>query len=186
MVMAAEGDLVIGITQIIQGYDPNILLEAPNATMIRWFFTGILQSIMGVFLLVDSFVLSMQSTNVIDLVLNLTALHFIQEVDELAFSLASSGILTKKMKQECELVAEMTHHTTKKYRKSVKLLKRVLIILMAAGLLGPYFYIVALQSEGYYLCDNLYIQFGDAYNPEIAHYSGKFISQGNALNDRKN
>ena len=44
----------------------------------------------GVITLVDSFILSMQSTTVIDLVLNLTALYFVQEADEMAFQRKSS------------------------------------------------------------------------------------------------
>ena len=41
------------------------------------------------------------------------------------------------------------------------------------------------QTSGRFLCQNVYLQFGDVYAPEWAHYSGEFHSQGNKLADRK-
>jgi len=79
MVMASDGDAVKGIMQLVEGYDPSILADSPNASFPKWLLTGLIQSSVGLLLLVVSFVLSMQSTTVIDLTLNLTGLHFIQE-----------------------------------------------------------------------------------------------------------
>ena len=215
MVMAADGDLVIGCTQLIKGYDPKIREASPNATWIRWLFTGILQSLVGCLLLFDSFVLSMQSTTVIDLALNLTALHFIQEIDEIAFGLAAdSGLLGEKVSQDCEHVRNCTFSshlhfsamlaliqcmliipfafpqpTVKKYstpetRREILVLRRVLIAMMTVALIVPYAIVVANQSDGRFICQTLYIQLGDSYIPEMAHYTGFFRSQGNGLRAR--
>jgi hypothetical protein len=155
MVMAAEGDLVIGFTQLIKGYDPKMLEISPHATWSRWLFTALLQSTVGFFLLFDSFVLSMQSSTVIDLVLNLTALHFIQEIDEMAFTIAAeSGLLGRRVQEDCEHVQNLTCFSTPQERKRIKKFRRCLILLMTAGLLIPYFFVVAWQSDGEFQLDD--------------------------------
>ncbi|CAB9504617.1 expressed unknown protein [Seminavis robusta] len=181
MVMAAEGDFVIGISQLIEGYDDKYKDKFPNATWTRWLVTAVLQTISGSFLLIDSFILAMQSSTVIDLSLNLTALYFIQEIDEGAFQLGLTGMIAGRIKTDCEKVQEWEHETTKEYRRQVLLLKRRLIFFMLVALLVPYFVLVGRQAGGVYVCDNLYVQFGDAFDPKWGHYSGRFKSQGNGL-----
>lgn len=187
MVMAADGDLVKGVTQLIKGYDPKIQVQSPHASRFRWLMTGLLQSFFGLILLFDSFVLSMQSATVIDLSLNLTALHFIQEVDEMAFNLAAdSGLFGPKVTEDCEHVRNLKGYSSPASRGRKLNLRRGLILLMTIGLLIPYFLVITQQSNGDHVCDNVYIQFGDEYIPKMAHYSGPFRSQGNQVTDRHN
>ena len=149
MVMAAEGDLVIGATQLISGFDPRMQEMSPHATWLRWYLTGILQCLVGCLLLFDSFVLSMQSEAVIDLVLNLTALHFIQEIDEMAFSIAAeSGLFGEAVEETCEHVQNLKKFTTPEQRERKKNLRRGIVLFMVCGLLAPYFLIVVWQNSG--------------------------------------
>lgn len=39
MVMAVEGDMMIGVTQLIHGYNPAMKRASPNATRLRWYVT---------------------------------------------------------------------------------------------------------------------------------------------------
>lgn len=186
LVMAAEGDLVLGASQLIKGYHKRLQEKNPNVTYGKWLFTGIFQAFMGSLLLLNSFILSMRSTTVIDLALNLTALHFLQEFDEKAFEIATeTGLLGDVIKEECEKVQELVHYTTPKKRRRYIVWKRIIIGLMSIGLLAPYFVVLSWQNNGRFLCDTLYIQFGDAFFPEMAHYSGLFYHQGFKLGDRK-
>lgn len=182
MVMAVDGDLVIGITQLIKGYDPRIQERSENASWTKWLITGLLQSCFGVLLLVDSFILSMQSATVIDLSLNLTALHFIQEIDEMAFKLgAESGLLGEQVEADCEHVKNLKGYFTPAQKKHKLCRRRALIALMTIGLLVPYFILVYQQGNDRFMCKQIYIQFGDEYTPEMAHYSGNFRSQGGSF-----
>ncbi|CAB9499994.1 Notch ligand involved in the mediation of Notch signaling (By similarity) [Seminavis robusta] len=187
MVMAADGDFVIGIAQLIEGYDDSYMEKFPNATWYRFLVTAVMQTVSGSFLLIDSFILAMQSSTVIDLSLNLTALYFIQEIDEQAFQLGLTGMIATRIKEDCESVQEWQHETTKEYRRTVLIRKRRLIFFMLVALLIPYFAVVGRQAGGRYVCNNVYIQFGDAFDPKWAHYSGRFKSQGNSFlgGDRK-
>ena len=140
---------------------------------------------MGLLLLFDSFVLTMQSETVVDLALNLTALHFIQDIDDQAFNLAQSGMLSKNMKQACDQVTAAERMTTHAERHNEKIRKRFLILLMTISLLAPYGVVVKWQRNGIFICSNLYIQFGDAFQSDAAHYSGDLVSQGNAWGQLK-
>lgn len=132
---------------------------SPHANWGRWLVTGVLQILVGCLLLFDSFILSMQSTTVIDLVLNLTALHFIQELDEIAFAVASeTGLLGQKVADDCEHVKNLKAYSTPEQRERIQVFRRCLILLMTAGLLVPYFMVLVWQNEGRYICQTLYIQ----------------------------
>ncbi|CAB9518962.1 expressed unknown protein [Seminavis robusta] len=184
VLMGVEGDIVVGGSRLLEGYDDGILHDMPNATFLRWcadglcwirfncsftcsvtegdliiqpsassfcrLVTGLVQCLVGVVLVFDSFMLSMQSTTVIDLVLNLTALYFIQEVDEIAFALADMGILSSQIQADCE---------------KDKNLKQV----------SPPEFIARCT-----------LQFGDAFLPEMAYYSGQFHHQGFGWSDSEN
>jgi hypothetical protein len=142
-VMASDGDCIKGIMQLLDGYDPSIRHDSPNATCLRWFFTGFFQTLVGLLLLVVSFILSMQSTTVIDLTLNLTGLHFIQELDDMGFKIAAAGLISKRTQDDCHHVADLNRQPTPKHLKQkAKVTKRMLIVALAIGLLVPYFFAV--------------------------------------------
>ena len=140
------------------------------------------QSLMGILLVLDSFILSMASETVIDLILNLTALHFLQEIDAMFFSLASNGLLNDSVQRDCERVQNLKQVAPPEFVTRVRYWRRVLVLLLTCALLAPYAYIVYLQRSGYFLCKKVYLQFGDAYNPEWAYYSGDFIHNGTESN----
>ncbi|CAB9505496.1 EGF_like [Seminavis robusta] len=186
MLMAVEGDIVVGFSQLLEGYDDGILHDMPNATFLRWLVTGLMQLMVGVILVLDSFILSMKSTTVIDLVLNLTALYFVQEVDEIAFQLADMGILSSGIQEDCEKVKNLKQVSPPEFIERRRFCKRVLLILLLIGLIVPYAIVVSWQTNGVYLCNHVYIQFGDAFLPEMAYYSGQFHQQGFGWADRVN
>jgi len=53
-------------------------------------------------------------------------------------------------------------------------MKRVLIAFMTISLLVPYFFVIAWQGGGTFLCNEMFIQFGDSHDPDMPHYSGRF------------
>lgn len=179
MVMASDGDSIKGIMQLREGYDPSIKESCPSATIYKWLLTGIVQAGEGFLLLLVSFILIMQSTSVIDLTLNLTGLHFIQELDDMGFSLAAAGLISKRTQDDCHHVADLNRKPKPDHLKQrAKVIKRMLIFLLGVGLLIPYFIVVGWQFYGRYMCKNVFVQFGDTFHPEISYYTGRFYMQG--------
>jgi hypothetical protein len=111
-----------------------------------------MQLLMGTVLLANSIILTMQASEVIELILNLTALFFIQEVDDMAFHLAHVGILSKRIQEDCEKVKNLKRVFPKETVQQRILWKRVLTIVLSVVLFVPFGIIVAWQMEGRYLC----------------------------------
>ena len=121
----------------------------------------------------------MQSTTVIEIVFSLTALYFIQQFEKLAFSLASLGILSDPIRQDCKRVQTLQQVSPPEFMRRVRISKCTILFLLMIALLIPYSIMVHWQNSGKFLCKKVYIQFGDAFVPELAYYSGDFTSKGN-------
>lgn len=65
----------------------------------------ILRGVQGLFALLIVFLLVMSSHNTLDIILNFTAVNFITDLDDTAFSLAKSGVFGKHLKREAYRIA---------------------------------------------------------------------------------
>lgn len=174
ILMANEGDAVQGISQLLEGYEPDIQKASPNATFFRWLVSGVLQTSNGLMFVVLSFILTMQSTDVISLFLNLTGLIFLQEIDDWGFQIASSGLLGFKTQKACEHVMGIKQLVPEDMKKRILYSKRAFVGVLLVSVLVPYVILAWHQADGKYLCSTVYVQMGDSYFPQFAYYSGKF------------
>lgn len=182
LVVASEGDLTRGCSKLFDGYQKDLNQRDPNATYTTWLVGAWAQVLVGVVMTADCFILIMQSNTVVEMCLNFAALHFVQEIDDVAFAVAQRGYITKAIQEECERVADdMT--STLPWLRTVNL-RRLLLFLTAVGLLVPFCVLVSWQWSGYYLCGRLNIQFGDSASPDLDFYSGIFQVEGFAPGDR--
>jgi len=93
------------------------------------------------------------------------ALHFVQDIDDVAFLVGKYGFLTRPIQNECIRVTQIV---VPKGRKRVnKFTRRIFTISFLILLLVPYGVVVSRQWHGVYVCQNIYVQFGDAYFPEL-------------------
>ncbi|CAB9511052.1 expressed unknown protein [Seminavis robusta] len=201
MITATSGDIIVGLTQLCEGYNPDIQEEMPNATFIRWLLTGSFQTCVGIIMLVDSFILAVKARTVIDLVLNLTALHFLQEVDDISFKIATMGLFVNQVQEDCNKISNLKQGVSPEYVRYRTCWKRVALIVILVGLLVPFFVLVGQQLDGRFLCKKILIEFGEGDNEFIesglgtvegsnhltalSYFSSEFESQGIPLFDRK-
>jgi len=172
--VASGGDLFKGLEFLFNGYDYDIAREIEGATRFKWAMAGVLQVLVGIVMTIDSLLLMMQSTSVIDMCLNFAALHFVQDIDDWAFQVAANGLVSRRVQAECDRVGEVMIKATLKSR--TQLMRRIVMTVMLLGLYTVFFFIVAEQWSGRCRCTALNIQFGDHYFPELAYYSGRFES----------
>ena len=59
-----------------------------------------LQSTVGVLMIMDLFILLMTSFEVVGMCLNFAALHFVQDIDDVAFKVASMGLVSRRIEAE--------------------------------------------------------------------------------------
>lgn len=89
----------------------------------------------------------MQSKAVIELVLYLTALYLIQQIDNIFFRIASMGIICSRVQEDCERVQNLKQVAPPEFTQKVNFWKRVVLGLLAVGLLVPYAIVVRLFCQ---------------------------------------
>ena len=174
MVLAYMSDLIEALLKLHDGYYPEILEKYPGATFPTWLVSCLCQATAGLLLLTTIFVLTMQVDSVLSMMLNFAALHFMADIDDIGFSIAQIGFITDELQQE--VVSVLDFQVPKRKRNSIY--RRVVYFLAMIGLFIGYGILKKRQLDGYYLPNYLYVQFGDAYNPQIPYYSG-ILSSGN-------
>jgi hypothetical protein len=82
-------------------YDIAITKDVPSAHKSKLFLSYFLQFLDGITSLSVNFIVMLKTDRVLDIFLNFAALHFIQNIDNAAFSLAESGFLLKSIEEYC-------------------------------------------------------------------------------------
>ncbi|CAB9518968.1 Notch ligand involved in the mediation of Notch signaling (By similarity) [Seminavis robusta] len=181
----AEGDLLRGITHLVDGFDPDLLQSAPHAKRVKWHFAGVCQCLVGAFMVMDAFILMMQSVTVIEMCLNFAALSFVQDFDDAAFAMGTMGLLSRKIQADCLKVGHLV--VKSENRNKTRHVRRFTVLLLTVALFIPYWIITGWKWSGSFMCDSLYVQFGDAYGPEWPYYSGRFHAMGGkSITERSN
>lgn len=173
VVLAYMSDLIEAVLKLQDGFYPEVLEKHPGATYSTWMVSCLAQLAAGLLLLTASFILTMQVTTVIEAMLNLTALLFMAEIDDLGFALAKMGFITDKLQAEAMAVANFRVPK----RKGRTIQRRVLYLMTLLGLCLGYAIFKNRQLSGYYLPTYVYVQFGDAYTTKYPYYSG-ILSSG--------
>jgi hypothetical protein len=106
--------------------------------------------------------------NVIDVMLNLTALLFMSEIDDLGFNMAKMGFITDQLQKEAYQVLDV--QVPKRQRRN--LWRRILYLIALGGLFAGYGVLKSRQLQGYYLPNYVYAQFGDGSDFKIPYFSG--------------
>ena len=172
-----------GFSTCLTGFRSAILAEYPEASRTKWYLMGVFQSLAGALLTMDLFILLMQSTKTVGLCLNFAALHFVQDIDDVAFTMGKMGFITRKVQKECNRVGELMVQCKQQRRKDW--VRRIFVYVLTFGLYVPYVIVAGWQWTGRFMCKSVYVQFGDLYGDQWPYYSGIFKTPGTEfLGDR--
>lgn len=179
--LAYQSDLIESLLKLQDGFYPEVLLEHPGADFWTWCFSVFAQLCAGLLLLLTIFILTMQVDNVLSIMTNFAALHFMAEIDDIGFAMAKLGFIRTQLQKEAEAVVNFQVPL----RRRRNITRRILYLLALLGLYFGYGILKKRQLDGYYLQTHIYVQFGDAHDPTIPYYSGIFASRdGYAQNHR--
>eukprot|EP00980_Cylindrotheca_fusiformis_P006842 scaffold1429_cov110-Cylindrotheca_fusiformis.AAC.14 len=162
-------DLLDSIETIHEGYHPVVMKQTPHATFKKWALACGLQLLSGLMLQFVIFLLIVQSTTVIAMLLNFAALAFITEIDDVAFSLAERGYLSDSLQQAC---VDVTTHKTPDTKGPW--LRRLALLFFVLAVLTGYTIIFRYERLGEFLCSRMEVQFGDAFWSELPLFSGVY------------
>ncbi|CAJ1965759.1 unnamed protein product [Cylindrotheca closterium] len=118
-----------------------------------------------------TFLLIMQANDVIDLLLNFTAMEFVTNLDGIAFKLAENGYLWSAGEDTARAVTNTRFEKTSKRR----VLKRWPHVFMAFVLYSLFVLVVYRQTNRVYGDNIVYIQFTDAIVPWLGTLSGSYV-----------
>lgn len=168
--VAMQQDIITSLIFLHNGYNDEVLNTVPSAKFRKWLLSGICQFIAGGSLLVASFLLMMQSTEVINLFLNFAALQFVSEIDNVGFHMAKLGFITDSVQKETKRVMELKVPS----RTTSNMFRRAMLLLVICGLMAGYTYVVICQRSGKFLPQSLRVQFSDDYQPYLPLFSGVY------------
>lgn len=132
-----------------------------------------LRATQGGLAIVVSFLLIFTSGNVLDIILNFTAVNFISGMDGQAFELAQKGHYGQKLREDADMIeeTELPAYVTEKDFNLLR--KNVLLVAFFAIMVGTGGYYSLRQARGLYLTDRLRVEFD---NDLFTRYNGCYSS----------
>lgn len=168
-------DIMEGLEFLIDGYHPEVLQLCPHAYIWKWFLAGFSHVIVGALLSTCIFILLMQETTVFGLGVDFVAMNkFFAMIDNTAFKIAKRGVFSVPLQDEIKNVGKVKIRKNEFYTWSRRARDMVMIAVVMTG----YGLLTYQQQHGYFLCDHLFVQFGDVFNPGIVEISGMFDRLG--------
>ena len=172
--VCTQDDVTSALTMIYEGYHGDSMVDAfPLATFWRWLATvGLLMSC-GILGLAVTFLLIVTSRDVVELLLNFTAIEFISLLDNGTFLLAQEGFLGHANREMTDTMLHTQYEIPRHRRKSRALQSWMLIgsyLIMVAG----WSVIYAQQLAGTYTPNTLIVQFDDELDFDLGIYSGLY------------
>jgi hypothetical protein len=175
-----QSDVRTSLNQWRDRYQPVAFEGFHHASRGKWILSSVLRFLEGSFGLFVTFLLIMQSETVIDLLLNFTAMEFVSAFDDTAFLIVREGYCGRRNKRLAERVANSEYTLDKSHvlflkKASRDLFSLLLLAMMLQAMLVGWAVVFKHQLDGRYMCQKVYVQFGDSLAPELAAFSGIYI-----------
>ena len=141
-----------GLTQVFQG-----------ARFWKWALSIGLRASEGLLGLIIAFLLIMRSDDVLELLLNFSAIEFVTILDDVVFELAREGFFGREMKKEAKRLIRKTYFVSKDCAnsKSASRLSILYFVVLFLSFFGGLTTIALKQNRGFYFCDVISSQFSD-------------------------
>jgi hypothetical protein len=128
-----DKDLMRGFSQLMRGYDAQILQQSPHATRAKWILASTLQMTVGSLYICASLMLLLQVTTVQELVFNFAAIEFLCMVDDMAFEFGMSGLVHTRVQKACKHVEKLRYAATETGKLRFIVLCRCLLVAVSIG-----------------------------------------------------
>eukprot|EP00980_Cylindrotheca_fusiformis_P016234 scaffold4825_cov132-Cylindrotheca_fusiformis.AAC.11 len=125
-----QNNIFHGVDLFVQSF--KYIQEMPGVSAWKYYAAATTQTIVGIYGIFVTFIIIMQSTEVVDLLLDFTAMEFVAALDDAAFALSLGGFLGRAMKKTARTVktARYTPHDKRKWlRKWPMVVVSILLII---------------------------------------------------------
>jgi len=172
-----QDDVRKAINLLRDGYDEGVFRGTfgHDVSKSKWVLSIVLRGCEGLLGLFVTFMLIMQSTTVLDLLLNFSAMEFVSLIDDVAFSLTTEGFFGNLMEKEAKFLSVVEYRVARKEATwKASLLTVTYFVVLFAVMLTGWGIIFANQSSGKYLCGQFFLQLDDALVPFLGMLSGVY------------
>jgi hypothetical protein len=141
-------------------------------TPVKFNISAIMRVLAGNVGIASTFVLVMYSTEVVDLLLNFTAMEFVATLDDSAFELAAKGFLGVTLEKKCLVIQDFRYQRKMRRGSWTRILLYGFYVFLV---FFSFLVVVGLQATRTVGVDNeVYIQFDDSEVPELFGVSGVY------------
>lgn len=166
-----QNDLITSFDLMKTGYDRGLAEAFQFSSLWKFVLSTTLRFIEGSAALFLVFAIAISSDDVIDLLLDFTALEFVSQFDEAFFFLSRHGFLGLSCE---EMALTMTRTSFKvKRRRFDRFFKMACMVAFLVVLLGGWSSVMLQQVQGKFLCQTIMVQFGDDM-PALGTFTGLY------------
>lgn len=185
--MFQQDDLLVGIETIAKGV-PTVFLGIDNFKHIshfQWNVASLCRMSTGLLGLLAAFVLSIQSDNVFDVLLNVLGVEFVSNLDNVAFDLGAKGYFGRYVKRATKHVTEATFHREREKVWFKRVLHIIIALFILFAALGGLFVIFYRQDSNFLLAQAIQVQFPDEIVPFLGLFSGCYTASTKDTDSRR-
>jgi len=172
--VSTQDDLITSVNAMHTGYDGRIeRREGTGGRYWQWVVSVSGRFLEGSLCLAVTFILIMQSSDVVGLFLDFLAVTFVSTLDDIAFALAQDGYFSKTLNKETNEVAKT--RIPKPDHPNHHLFRPFVFAIVSVSMLAGWGVVSASQKNGQYLsCDRIGVQFGDEFRVALGFFSSVY------------
>jgi hypothetical protein len=114
-----QDDIRTSMNLLRDGYRQSYFGEFEGVTRTKWAISIVLRALEVLLGLFVTFLLVMQSENVLDLLLNFSAMEFVSLLDEAGFTLIKQGFVGSKMRKAAKRMSHTYYHVPHRKHKAL-------------------------------------------------------------------
>ena len=152
----SQRNFITSLQDLFGDFPTVILQTAPCASRSKWTCSNLARILDGVLAIIVSFILIVQSSDVLELFMNFAALAFIQEISSIAFLLVNHGYIFESLQKDTEDVKKVMVPKCVRTRSVFR--TEMLITLSMVVVLGIWGMVVHMQHKGDFTSQKLVVQ----------------------------
>ena len=152
----SQRNFITSLQDLFGDFPTVILQTAPFASRRKWICSNLARFLDGVLAIIVSFILIVQSSDVLELFMNFAALAFIQEISSIAFLLVNHGYIFESLQKDTEDVKKVM--VPKKVRTRSVFRTEMMITFSMVVVLGIWGMVVHMQHKGDFTSQKLVVQ----------------------------
>mmetsp|Transcript_3569 Transcript_3569/g.5151 ORF Transcript_3569/g.5151 Transcript_3569/m.5151 type:complete len:1299 (+) Transcript_3569:212-4108(+) len=171
-----QDDVRKAVNLIRDGYNEELVNAFPGASKRKWILSIVLRGSEGLMGLCLTFLLIMQETTVIELLLNFLAMEFVSQLDDVVFVLTREGFTGRELQKEARKLSRTFYHVNhlSTGSRTASIVTKAYFIILFTIMFAAWGIIFANQTKGNYLCSPIFAQFSVDVMPMLGTFTGLY------------